>query len=54
MERVVEKPDGSERFIETPLKLWKERLATWKKDHSKPCPMPVGHVVFDNYPAVEV
>ena len=37
---------NGELFIETPVKLWNERLAIWKADKTQPCPMPKGHVMF--------
>jgi hypothetical protein len=37
---------NGELFCECPRKDWQRVLAEWKADHSKPCPMPVGHIMF--------
>lgn len=44
--RIVERTDGSERFVETGPKAWAQRLEAWRSDHSLPCPMPPGHRMF--------
>lgn len=44
-ERIVRSRFG-ELFIETSARDWLERLEAWKADHTKPCPMPAGHLIF--------
>ena len=44
--RVVDRQTG-EVFVETIPAKWHRRLNAWKKDHSQPCPMPQGHVMFE-------
>jgi hypothetical protein len=44
--RIVRKLETGERFIETASEHWTAHLEAWKLDHSEPCPMPVGHLMF--------
>lgn len=47
--RIARRTRDGELFEETPNSLWSIKLAAWKKDQSLPCPMPVGHSIF-NFP----
>ena len=39
--------DGeSETFAECPHNLWAAALENWRRDHTLPCPMPWGHIMF--------
>jgi hypothetical protein len=44
--RMVAKSDGR-IFIETKLEDWFVRDEAWRKDTSLPCPMPLGHMMFE-------
>ena len=46
-ERKVKKADGR-IFIETKLENWFVRDEAWRKDNAIPCPMPFGHLMFEN------
>ena len=39
---------GNEIFQECPIRDWDTMLMAWREDHTKPCPMPVGHRMFDH------
>lgn len=40
-----------EVFCECPRSQWGQKLAEWRADHSRPAPMPAGHMMFraENY-----
>lgn len=39
----------AEVFIETKIANWQTVLAAWKADHTHPCPMPEGHIMFNRH-----
>lgn len=43
---IVERDYDKKRFIATKDDLWRTRLDEWRKDTSKPCPMPLQHIMF--------
>jgi hypothetical protein len=44
---IIEKIDTGERFVATETGVnWRHNLKQWDRDHSKPCPLPVGHHAF--------
>jgi hypothetical protein len=45
LDKMVISRDG-EIFIETRPSLWEERLSAWRGDHSLPCPIVKGHLMF--------
>jgi hypothetical protein len=51
--KVVVNPQSKELYIQTPDSEWQYRLRIWKEAvHMKmddcPCPMPWGHLMFDD------
>ena len=44
--RIARRLSDGAHFIECPLSHWGLFLDAWKKDHSNPCPMPTGHIMF--------
>jgi hypothetical protein len=48
--RIARRTRDGELFEEVSQAMWSRKLEAWKKDQSLPCPMPVGHSIF-NYPA---
>lgn len=47
MLRAARSNETGEVFMECPHSWWSAALSAWKKDHSQPAPMPVGHIMFD-------
>ena len=44
--KLVRRNVRGEHFFECPKELWLDALTAWDNDHSRACPMPVGHRMF--------